>query len=452
MNGSLSQAALDMDGLLQGADRKFAGISTDTRTVADGDLFFALRGPNFDGHNYVGDASAAGAAGAVVSQLLDDDIAQIRVDDTQLALGRLGAAWRRSKDLLVVGITGSNGKTTLKEMIAACLGAAAPTLATAGNLNNEIGMPLMLGRIEDEHEYAVIEMGANHAGEIAYLTGLANPDVVVITNAGEAHLEGFGSVEGVARAKGEILQHEDRPLTAVLNADDEYFDYWCTLVEDVEVLSFGFAEDADVCATDIRVLPDRNEFLMLTPQGDVQVSLPVVGIHNIRNAVAAAAVALSLGLDKASVKAALESMAPVKGRLLPLPGIGGSTLFDDSYNANPRSVKAAAEFIAALPGESWLVLGDMFELGEDAEELHREVGASARASGVTRLLALGDLSKSAVAAFGDGANWYATIDELIADAQSAGTGVTVLVKGSRGMQMERVVNALRAPESARKEA
>ena len=452
MNGSLQDAATNMGGTLQGADRNFAGVSTDTRTIADGELFFALQGPNFDGHDYVGTAAAAGAAGAVVSRLLDDDIAQIQVDDTKLALGQLGAAWRAGKELLVVGITGSNGKTTLKEMIAACLTATAPTLATAGNLNNDIGMPLMLARIEDEHEYAVLEMGANHAGEIAYLAKLANPDVVVITNAGEAHLEGFGSVKGVSRAKGEILQNDDRPVTAVLNADDDYFDYWCTLVDDIEVLTFGFVEDADVCASDVKVLPDRNEFLMLTPQGDVQITLPVVGEHNIRNALAAAAVALSLGLDIANVKAALESMAPVKGRLLPLPGIGGCTLFDDSYNANPLSVKAAAEFLAALPGESWLVLGDMFELGEDAEELHREVGASARASGITRLLALGDLSKSTVDEFGDGATWYASIDDLIRDVLEAGSGVNVLVKGSRGMRMERVVDALRTTDAVRKEA
>ncbi len=452
MNGSLRQAATNINGTLHGADRDFAGVSTDTRTLAGGELFFALQGPNFDGHDYVGTASAAGAAGAVVSRLLDNDIAQIKVDDTKLALGRLAAAWRQSRELLVVGITGSNGKTTLKEMIAACLGRTAPTLATAGNLNNDIGVPLMLCRIEDEHEYAVLEMGANHAGEIAYLAKLVNPDVVVITNAGDAHLEGFGSVEGVSRAKGEILQNEDRPVTAVLNADDTYFDYWCALVEDIEVLTFGFAEDADVCATNVSVLPDRNEFLMLTPQGDVQISLPVVGIHNIRNALAAAAVALSLGLDIANVKAALESMAPVKGRLLPLPGIGGCTLFDDSYNANPLSVKAAAEFLAALPGDSWFVLGDMFELGEDAEELHREVGASARASGVTRLLALGDLAKAAVDGFGDNASWYASVDGLIEECASAGAGVNVLVKGSRGMRMERIVDALRAPDALRKEA
>jgi len=218
MIDSLSLAADCMNGTLHGADRQFNGISTDTRSIRDGELFFALRGPSFDGHDHVGKA---------------------RANDAKLALGRFSAAWRKSKKARVIGITGSNGKTTLKELVAACLGSTAPTLATAGNLNNDIGMPLMLARIKDEHEYAVLEMGANHAGEIAYLASLANPDVVVITNAAAAHLEGFGSVEGVARAKGEILEIADRPAVAILNADDDYYEYWRSLVEDTASLSFG---------------------------------------------------------------------------------------------------------------------------------------------------------------------------------------------------------------------
>ena len=446
MMSTLAAAAENMNGTLQGGDSEFAGISTDTRSIANGELFFALQGPNFDGHDYIAKASAAGAAGAVVSRLQDDDIAQIQVDDTQLALGRLAASWRETQSPRVVGITGSNGKTTLKEMIAACLAATGSTLATAGNLNNEIGVPLMLSRIAKNHEFAVIEMGANHAGEIAYLVSLANPEVVVLTNAGAAHLEGFGSIEGVAKAKGEILQNPDRPRVAVLNADDDYFEFWCSLVPDIEMLSFGLGDSADVRATDISVHADHNEFLLQTPQGETRVSLPVVGIHNVRNACAAVAVALSLGLDIATIKAALESMAPVKGRLLPLRGLNGCMLFDDSYNANPRSVAAAAEFIASLSGESWLVLGDMFELGEDAEELHREVGASARASGVNRLLALGDLSKAAVEGFGEGGVWFESIDTLMADVMNISDGTNVLVKGSRGMRMERVVDVLRIGE------
>lgn len=452
MIDSLASAADCMQGLLHGEDRPFAGISTDTRSIRDGELFFALQGPNFDGHDYVAKAKANGAAGAVVSSIVADDIAQIMVDDAKLALGRFGAAWRNSKNVRVVGITGSNGKTTLKELIAACLGSQAPTLATHGNLNNDIGMPLMLARINDEHEYAVLELGANHAGEIAHLASLANPDVVVITNAAAAHLEGFGSMDGVAHAKGEILQTDARPSFAVLNADDDYYEYWASLVDDINTLSFGFSAAADIRADEIQTSANGSQFKLHFPNTSLRVSLPLPGIHNVRNACAAAAVATALNIDSADIKSALQSVAPIAGRLQPLAGTNGCTLFDDSYNANPLSVTAAAEFLASLDGESWLVLGDMKELGEGAEDLHREVGASARASGVDRLFALGDLSRHCVDGFGSGAEWYADIDALIADVSPAGNAVNVLVKGSRSMRMERVVDALRAVVAERKEA
>jgi UDP-N-acetylmuramoyl-tripeptide--D-alanyl-D-alanine ligase len=452
MIDSLALAADCMKGSLHGTDRPFYGISTDTRSIRDGELFFALQGPNFDGHDYVGKARASGAAGAVVSTLVEDEIAQISVDDAKLALGQFAAAWRRSKEVRVVGITGSNGKTTLKELVAACLGSKAPTLATAGNLNNEIGMPLMLARIEDEHQYAVLEMGANHAGEIAYLASLAKPDVVVITNASAAHLEGFGSVEGVARAKGEILEIADRPNVAVLNADDEYYAYWKSLVEDIRSLSFGISASADVRADNIETSATGSRFDLHLPDASVSVSLPLPGVHNVHNACAAAAVAFALDIDSERIRSALESIDPVEGRMQPLAGINGCTLFDDSYNANPLSALAAAEFVASLDGESWLVLADMKELGEGAEDLHREVGASARASGVDRLFALGDLSRHCVEGFGDGGIWYADISTLLNDVSKAGSSVNILVKGSRSMRMERVVDALRAVDPVRKEA
>ena len=452
MIDSLAAAADCMHGQLHGEDRSFAGISTDTRSIRDGELFFALQGPNFDGHDYVARARVNGAAGAVVSSIVADDIAQITVDDAKLALGRFGAAWRNSMNVRVVGITGSNGKTSLKELVAAILDSQAPTLATHGNLNNDIGMPLMLARINDEHEYAVLELGASHAGEIAYLASLANPDVVVITNAAAAHLEGFGSMDGVAHAKGEILQIDDRPSFAVLNADDDYYSYWASLVDDINTLSFGFAASADVRADEIEASATGSQFNLHLPNTSLRVSLPLPGIHNVRNACAAAAVATALNIDSEDIKSALQSVVPVAGRLQPLAGTNGCTLFDDSYNANPLSVMAAAEFLASLNGDSWLVLGDMKELGEDAEDLHREVGASARASGVRRLFALGDLSRHCVDGFGAGAHWYADIDALIADVGQASEAVNVLVKGSRSMQMERVVDALRAAEPERREA
>jgi UDP-N-acetylmuramoyl-tripeptide--D-alanyl-D-alanine ligase len=452
MIDSLSEAAKCMNGVLHGTDRQFAGVSTDTRSIRDGELFFALQGPNFDGHDYVATAASNGASGAIVTKAIKDGVAQIEVDDTKRALGQFGAAWRNSKGVRVVGITGSNGKTTLKELIAACLASKAPTLATHGNLNNDIGMPLMLARIDDEHQFAVLEMGANHAGEIAYLTSLASPDVVVITNAGAAHLEGFGSIEGVAKAKGEILQNDTRPDFAVLNADDDYYGYWTSLVEDVKTMSFGFADSADIRASDIATNAQSSEFTLHLPTETIGIELPLSGIHNVRNACAAAAVATVFGIAASQIKSALESVAPVDGRLQALAGANGCTLFDDSYNANPLSVIAAAEFLASLDGESWLILGDMKELGEDAKELHREVGASARASGVDRLFALGELARYSAEAFGGDASWYEDINSLLADVTLATPRINVLVKGSRSMRMERVVDALRAPDEVRKKA
>ncbi len=443
MMTTLSNAAESMHGTLSGTDRIFDGVSIDTRTLKDGELFVALKGPNFDGNNYVGQAIELGAAGAVVSSDVESPLSQIRVPDTRVALGNLGAAWRRQQSAVVVGITGSNGKTTLKELTAACLAQAASTIATEGNLNNDIGMPLMLTRIEPSHRFAVLEMGANHAGEIAYLTALAEPDVVVITNAAAAHLEGFGSVEGVSRAKGEILCGASRPGVAVLNADDEYFDYWKSLVKDVELITFGIDMVADVGAGHIRADSAGTSFEMHIHGRPIDIRLELPGRHNVRNACAAAAIAISLGVAPEQIQTALEQVRPVSGRLQPLAGLNGSTLYDDSYNANPLSVAAAAEFLAGLNGQSWLVLGDMGELGDDSDRLHHEVGEAVRQAGVDCLFATGELSRSAAEAFGDGAFWFDSIEALIDTLRDTVTAdVNILVKGSRFMRMERVVKAL----------
>lgn len=453
MNGMLSAAAGFMDGILQGTDRSFDGVSTDTRRLGRGELFFALSGPNFDGADFVGKALGNGAAGAVVSSPVDEDIPQIAVGDTRAALGKLGRAWREQHDLTVVGITGSNGKTTVKELIAACLSCIAPTLATEGNLNNEIGLPLMMLRIDESHQCAVFEMGANHRGEIAYLTSLARPDIVVITNAGAAHLEGFGSLQGVAEGKGEILLGTPRPRIAVLNADDGYYDYWRSLVRGSDVRSFGFSEHADVRGGDVAVDGGVTRFVLRVGDTAVPVSLPLAGAHNVRNACAAAAVAGALGMRLDDIAVALESVHPVDGRLQPLTGVNGAALYDDSYNANPLSVEAAAEFLVSLPGESWLVLGDMLELGSNESEIHREVGENLRRIGIDRLYATGDLCRHTREAFGDGAAWFATTDELAAAVGGQlASGINVLVKGSRGLRMERVVDALRATDALRRKA
>ncbi len=453
MMGCLSEAAASMSGCLSGADRAFDGVSIDTRTMSGGELFFAIRGENFDGAEFVPAAAAKDAAGAVVAAIVEADVAQIAVDDTRLALGRLGAAWRLEQAATVVAITGSNGKTTLKELAAACLSRVAPTLATKGNFNNDIGLPLMLLDLDRSHRYAVLEMGANHAGEIAYLTELARPDVVVITNAGPAHLEGFGSIDGVAHAKAEILQGKKRPNCAILNADDAYFPLWKSFVEDVRIVTFGLGEVADVRATDIAATADATRFTLHVSGQSVAITLGLAGLHNVHNACAAAAIADALDVPANEIAAALESVRPVAGRLQPLAGLHGATLYDDSYNANPLSVKAAGEFLSALPGESWIVLGDMAELGQEAVRLHRQLGESLRLVSIDRVFATGNLSRHAVEAFGSGAHWFESADELAAAiAGSLSENVNVLVKGSRSMRMERVVDVLRAPVTANGEA
>jgi UDP-N-acetylmuramoyl-tripeptide--D-alanyl-D-alanine ligase len=453
MEGTLSQAAEILRGRLHGGDGPFYGVSTDTRTLRAGQLFFALRGPNYDGEEFIGRAAAAHAAGAVACDAINGHLPVIKVDNTRRALGALAADWRRKMPATVIGLTGSNGKTTLKELIAACLAMSEPTLATRGNLNNDVGVPLMLSEIQPDHRFAVIEMGANHIGEIAYLTSLAIPRIVVITNAAAAHLEGFGNIETVARAKGEILQGETRPDWAILNADDRFFSYWKRLTSS-RVASFGFAPGATFRAVDVATTPGGSNFTLASewipgPDKRLEITLPLAGRHNVLHACAAAAVASVLGIEGELIRRGLASARPVSGRLQPLAGIGGAYVYDDSYNANPASVTAAAQFIADCGGEGWLVLGDMRELGNDAEELHRSVGDEARKAGVRRLFATGPLSRLTVETFGNNATWFEDTDQLVRQLvaeleRSASSGINVLVKGSRSMHMERVVHALHA--------
>lgn len=442
---TLADAAAAMQGQLHGENVAFSGVSTDTRTLRPGELFFALRGPNFDGTEFLPAATEGQAAAAVVPTDSVTELPTIVVEDTMHALGMLAAEWRRQMPATVVGITGSNGKTTLKEMVASCLSLSANTLATHGNLNNEIGVPLMLLRLAEQYRFAVIEMGANHAGEIAYLTSLANPRIVAIANAAPAHLEGFGSLEGVAHAKGEILTNpRSRPEVAVLNADDEFFSYWRSLVPEATVFSFGLGTRADFRASDVYATEYGSAFTLHMPKGEVQIALPLHGAHNVVLACAAAAIVSALKVEEGQIKEGLESAQPVTGRLQPVESASGDTLYDDSYNANPVSVVAAAKFLAAQPGDNWLVLGDMAELGKDAAALHTAVGADLKKAGIKHLAATGDLCRHAVAAFGDGGYWFSTHEELIEKLRaSLGGNGNVLVKGSRSMGMERVVDALR---------
>lgn len=443
IEGTLAAAAHIMNGTLLGSDRKYSGVSTDTRTLGRGELFFALQGPNFDGGAFVSAATGKKAAAAVLTESVEADIPQITVDDTRLALGALAGSWRKKMPAKVIGITGSNGKTTVKEMISSCLSLTAETLATRGNLNNDIGLPLMLLSLSEEHRYAVIEMGANHPGEIAYLTSLVEPAVVVITNAAPAHLEGFGDLDGVARAKGELLQADTSPLFVVLNADDPYFAYWNSLLSGDTVISFGVESNASVFATEVEADGDSMNFSLHNHLEEIPIRLPLAGLHNVRNACAAAAVLHGLGMDSKQIRQGLESVQAVSGRLRPVGSITALTVYDDSYNANPQSVIAAAEFLAAQPGHNWLVLGDMGELGEDEVLLHKAVGRAAKRLGIDRILATGKLSKNTVSTFGNGGQWYENIDGLVEELQRSATENTnILIKGSRFMEMERVVKAL----------
>jgi UDP-N-acetylmuramoyl-tripeptide--D-alanyl-D-alanine ligase len=414
--------------------------------VAAGDLFVALKGERFDGHDYVKQVIQQGAAAALVERRDPawGDFPLLVVKDARLALGGLAAHWRSRFTIPVVALTGSSGKTTVKEMIAAILREQAgdqAVLATRGNLNNDIGMPLTLLGLRDTHRYAVIEMGMNHPGEIAYLSRIARPDVALIINAQAAHLAGLGTVEAVARAKGEIFQGLAAKGIAVINADDPHAPLWQELAAGHRVIRFGLEQPAEVSAS-FKLRPLASEIEMVTPTGKFAVALPVPGEHNVRNALAAAAVAQALSVDNATVAAGLAKVSSVKGRLLKTPCLHGATLIDDTYNANPGSVRAAIAVLAGLPGKRVLVLGDMGELGENARALHAEIGAAAKAAGIDLLFTLGDLSAAAAQAFGEGGRHFEYIEDLLHEIENRlAPDVTVLVKGSRFMQMERVIKS-----------
>ena len=442
----LSEAAPLLAAQLRGADVEFAGVSTDTRTLKARNLFVALSGPRFDAHHFLTQASALGAAAALLNKPVDTSLPALLVPDTRLGLGKLASAWRQRFHIPLIAVTGSNGKTTVKEMIAAILRQRGEVLVTQGNLNNDIGLPLTLLQLDARHRFAMIEMGANHPGEIAYLTRIAAPTVALITNAGPAHLEGFGSVEGVARAKGELFAGLSEQGTAILNHDDVYAPLWRDLIGKRRVLSFGLEHAADVSA-EWAPAAHGSYMRMHTPQGQLEIRLHLPGRHNVLNALAASAAALAAGAELTDIQRGLESMQPVAGRLQMKNGIHRSAVIDDSYNANPASLSAAIEVLAAYPTTKWLVLGDMAELGADAASMHAEVGRQAHAVGINRLFASGSLSSLAAQSFGKDARHFATQNELITALQDAlaavtpGT-VTLLVKGSRSAQMEHVVAAL----------
>ena len=449
MKRTLAEFARLAGGQLHGADRPYTSVGSDSRTLAAGQLFIALAGPNFDGHEFVAAAAAAGAAGALVARALPVPLAQIVVADTQAALERAARAWREQFTGPLVGVAGSNGKTTAKEMTAAILSQAGPCLATRGNLNNHIGVPLTLLRLTPEERFAVIEMGANHAGEVAHLVEVARPTVGLITNAGAEHLEGFGSLEGVARAEGEMVAGLAAAATAVINADDAFAPLWRASTP-ARVVTFGTRERADFRASAVApaVGPEgfSTRFRLSAPLGDAEIRLNLGGAHNVANALAAAAAAAAAGARLEHIVAGLAAVRAVPGRLQFRRSVGGGWLIDDSYNANPSSVRAAIELLATLPGRRWLVLGDMAELGAVAAAEHARVGELARSAGIERLYTTGALSARAAEAFGAGATTCADVPALIAALRgalaAAGADVRLLVKGSRFNRLERVIEAL----------
>ncbi len=446
---SLSGFARACGGRLTGADGPYTEVVSDSRTLQRGQLFVALKGPHFNGRDFLAAALTAGAAGAVVDAAQPLALPQIITDDTQAALTRAAGSWRASFSGPLIGVAGSNGKTTAKEMIAAILSEAGPCLATRGNLNNHIGVPLTLLRLSPEHRFAVIEIGANHPGEVAALVELAGPSIGLITNAGAEHLEGFGSLEGVARAEGEMVAGLAPGATAVLNADDEFAAFWRSLTR-ARVVTFGVREPADFRALDLRTELGaggfRTRFRLESPAGSTAIELALGGAHNIANALAAAAAATSAGATLAQVAAGLAAMRPVPGRLQVKRAASGAWLIDDSYNANPSSMRAAIEVLASIGGRPWLALGDMAELGDFAAEAHVGIGEFARAAGIERLYATGELMQRAVESFGAGAQWFADTssltDALTGALAAAGPEVRLLLKGSRFNRLERVVEAL----------
>ncbi|NNG13648.1 MAG: UDP-N-acetylmuramoyl-tripeptide--D-alanyl-D-alanine ligase [Gammaproteobacteria bacterium] len=441
----LSEVASVLGAKHQGADVHFKGVSTDTRSVQQGELFVALQGERFDAHEFIAEAAASGAVAAIVSRPVEAGVPVLLVEDTQLALGKLASVWRGKFSIPVVAITGSNGKTTVKEMIASILRVKGQPLVTQGNLNNEIGVPLTLLDMDASHSHAVIEMGANHAGEIAYLVSLADPDVGVVTNAMSAHLEGFGSLDGVAQAKGEMFEALSESDTAIVNADDQYAEAWCERAQPARIMSFGIEQAADVSANEIvfNARDWKTCFSMHTPQGQSDICLPLAGQHNVMNALAASAASLALGVPLEEVHDGLANVQNVKGRLRAQPAMNGGLLIDDTYNANPSSLQAGLDVLAMMPGKRFLILGDMAELGEDAIALHKGVAGQAREADVQFLYTLGENSRHATDAFGVGAHHFTDHESLLTALKSEmDENSVVLIKGSRLMQMERIVSGL----------
>lgn len=443
LNCTLADVARWTNGRLHGADVRVEGVAIDSRNAMPGALFVALKGERHDAHDFAADARKNGAVALLVERELAIELPQVIVADAQVALGELARAVRWRSGARVIGITGSNGKTTVKTLLASILSRHGRTHVNAGNFNNEIGLPLTLLAMPAGTEYAVLEMGAGKPGDIAYLARIAQPDAAVVNNVAAAHLERMGSLQGVAETKGAIYRALPDGGLAVINGDDAFADYFAVLARGRRVVRYGLLRNAQIGATVEPGAENSGRFRLLTPTSGIEIQLPLRGRHNIANALAASALAIGLGVPLATVKAGLESAPAVPGRLVRIAHASGATLIDDSYNANPGSFAAAIASLAAEPGERVLVMGDMAELGADTQQLHADVGALARRSGIDRFYAVGRHAQAASDAYGAKAHHFvdqgALIEALRGELRD---GVTLLVKGSRSSAMDRVVRAL----------
>lgn len=443
---SLSELQTALDGQLTGADCEVLGVCTDTRQALDRSLFVALKGANFDGHGFLSQAQKSGAVAALVSADVNSSLPLLRVADTQRALGKLGAYNREEFTGTLIGITGSSGKTTVKNMLQSVLSQRGNTLATQGNLNNEIGVPLTLLGLDPEHEFAVIEMGAGRQGDIAWLCELGKPSVSLLLNVLPAHLEGFGSVGEIAQAKGEIFDDLKQDGFAIINADQPWADEWRGRAAPASIIDYGLENRAAVWPTSIRSHGVKGvSFTVVTPIGEALLRLQLPGMHNVSNALAAVAAGVACELSMDEIRHGLELVVPVAGRLSVERISSGADVIDDCYNANPGSVRAAIDVLAACQGTRTLVLGAMLELGSESDSMHREIGGYAKDAGVDQLWGVGQEVEVAVAAFGNGGQYFATRDDAIDSLPGAfGENHTVLVKGSRSTAMDLFLNGLKS--------
>ena len=419
------------------------GVCIDSRQVKPGNLYVAIRGERFDGQHFIRDAIEKGAAAVVCHEAIQDiDVPQLVVNDTLQALAMIATDYRKKMNCGVIALTGSNGKTTVKEMIATIL--PAPAYATPGNLNNHIGVPLSVLQLQENHRYAVFELGANHQGEILHTVAIVQPHVTLINNIAPAHIEGFGSIEGVAHSKGEIHQGLAENGTAVINDDDAYAHFWDPLLTNKQVLRFSAVHPTAVYARDICFNKEGfGQFILNLPTGEAFIELRVPGVHNVSNAIAAAACTYALGIAITDIEFGLRKFGGVPGRMTFLQGKNNSLVIDDTYNANLRSSLTALDVLAKRQGRRIFVFGDMGELGSLSESHHQEVGAAARNLGIDMLMTCGTYSELAAKAYGVGAMHYHHQEELVHDLlNQLGANTTILVKGSRSSMMEKIVHQL----------